>query len=476
MGRVSSDILYYGATIGLSKLLSLGLVLIATRFLDPESFGVLASVMASAEIIGIIVSINSGGAFQHFYALAKSEQEKKTLFASWIAFSSIIFSLFLGLLFFFSEWLGQTLLSIKGLGLFLWVVVAVTLAQLLLDNFNQLFRYEFRRKEYVSVTVLRSVTMTSSIVILLALDFRLWAYPVGIFISLALAVPFYLYFQRSFLFKEFSFNTYLKIVVFGIPQIPMVLSWSLMTVLDRIMLLRHEPAAAGHYTAAAYFISAISVFYMAFGLAWPPRAYAVYRQNAEQAASYFSHSLHRLVYVLCALALLFSLISPELIYFSFPLDYIAAASIIPLLLFRVICDGSTYITQLPLMVTGRKYHLMVPPFLACFVNVGLNLALIPLYGLMGAAIATFISYAVLAGAYLWLAHRAMPFDLPARFWGLLVFYFAATVACVYFSRPMGEDSWIRLGIFLAAVLVYLTLQPAHFVTNLLKSPLRILRG
>lgn len=86
-------------------------------------------------------------------------------------------------------------------------------------------------------------------------------------------------------------------------------------------------------------------------------------------------------------------------------------------------------------------------------NIALNLVLVPRYGILGAAIATLVSYIALTGAMAFFGARRLPLSLP---WGALLKAALASLVMYAAVRPLHVDG--RLGTTVvkavAGVIVY----------------------
>src|SRR5919206_116095 len=96
------------------------------------------------------------------------------------------------------------------------------------------------------------------------------------------------------------------------------------------------------------------------------------------------------------------------------------------------------------------------PGAGAVVNVALNLALIPPYGRMGAAVATLVAYALLFAAMAWRANRVFP--VPYQ-WRRVVTLAASAAALTVVGKAVGAP----LALALVLALVYpLVLAPLGF--------------
>ena len=93
-------------------------------------------------------------------------------------------------------------------------------------------------------------------------------------------------------------------------------------------------------------------------------------------------------------------IAPWLIELMFGVEFAPAAEVLRLLCFAVVGLSFFMLMHNMLMATGRARYLAIPALVGCLMNVGLNIVLIPSYGLWGACVASIVAYTV-AGLVGW---------------------------------------------------------------------------
>ena len=183
---------------------------------------------------------------------------------------------------------------------------------------------------------------------------------------------------------------------FGLPLVPAALdalgrSTSSTASSSRTSTARRE---VGIYSLAVRIASVIVFLMTAFQLAWPAFAYSI--RDDREAKRTYSYVLTYLLLLTCWVALALGVLAPWLVDLLAPNgDFARSADAVPLLCFAVaayagytvlaIGIGRARQTQFNWIVTGA----------AAAVNIALNLALIPPYGMMGAAVATLVAYVVL---------------------------------------------------------------------------------
>ena len=116
---------------------------------------------------------------------------------------------------------------------------------------------------------------------------------------------------------------------------------------------------------------------------------------------------------------------------------------------------------------------MITAFVGALLNVALNLWLIPLWGAMGASLATFVSYFVVCVLRLITAHRLIPFER-----GILrgvcntVALGLMTVTVTFAEGDHGAVMWGLAGVAYAAILAL----NARAVLEILKDARRLIRN
>lgn len=185
--------------------------------------------------------------------------------------------------------------------------------------------------------------------------------------------------------------------LFGLPMVPQQLSGFILLAGDRIVV-RHVlgSAAVGRYTVA-YNLGNICFILLVFvNQAWMPRIYAVADQEARSRLLASSRDMMNLLFipVVCGLAagapVLLRLWAPQ----SFrPAELTPIVAIVAINAFPY---GQFLCNLRALMSEGKTGRAAVATLVAATVNIGLNVVMVPYLGITGSAIATVLSYALLA--------------------------------------------------------------------------------
>ncbi len=121
-------------------------------------------------------------------------------------------------------------------------------------------------------------------------------------------------------------------------------------------------------------------------------------------------------FVLCSIfiSLVIFLFSPEILKILVPVSYLGAVKVISLLLLGVIFFGIAGVIITGISLRKKTEFVAFSVIIAAFVNIILNILLIPKWGMIGAATATAISYFTLSCFYYIFAQKFYPIDYEIK--------------------------------------------------------------
>lgn len=138
-----------------------------------------------------------------------------------------------------------------------------------------------------------------------------------------------------------------------------------------------------------------------FTLVWNPTVLKIARdETPAEARRLMSKVCTYLTGLLLWAGLALALLAPEVIDVISPRAYAPAVTVAPFLIGSYIVFGLYRHFQSGLWVSGKSHVLATSFVTAATLNLGLNLVLIPRWGMIGAAAATLVSYVVMTGLVL----------------------------------------------------------------------------
>lgn len=197
---------------------------------------------------------------------------------------------------------------------------------------------------------------------------------------------------------------------YSVPLIPNNISWWISNVSDRyILTFLVGVAATGIYSVAYKIPTIIAVLSSIFMNAW--RLSAVEDFGTEKSKRLFEGVFSKLTVLLVLAASFLMLINKPLAKLLFSKNFYQAWQYVPLLIMtsviRAYCDffGTIYTSAF------KTRYLAISTAMGAVVNIILNFILIPICGIIGAAIATLISYMVIWISQLINSRKIMKLDL-----------------------------------------------------------------
>lgn len=395
----------YTAASIFSKLIAVALLPLYTRYLTPDDYGAAEVLFAAVVAASIVIRLGVIEALLRFYYKDDEDPDRVvgTSFAAlfWFAGAAALIALpFAGPL---SEALldesAPDLLRISIVGL--WVL---TLHEYLLT----IFRLEERARAFFVTTMLNVVAAIGLTVVLVvgagegARGLLIGSYASGAAFVLALI---FVHRRRISLWLDRALLR--RMLRFGLPTMPAELSLYLLNFVDRIIIVRTLGLAeAGLYSLAVKFAQGVNVLVRGFQLAWPPLAYSI-RDDDEARRAYaavVTWFVAGCAFVVTGMWLLSRWIVRALAAPEFFDSYEAIG---------LIATGVTlYALYMVLVVilgrTGRTEFNFPATAAALVANVGLNLALVPSLGIVGAGIALVASYLVVLALMYGFTQRLFP--------------------------------------------------------------------
>jgi O-antigen/teichoic acid export membrane protein len=194
---------------------------------------------------------------------------------------------------------------------------------------------------------------------------------------------------------------------FGLPLVPTALFLWITNFSDRFFLVKlADVSEAGLYSVGVRVASAMVLLLTAFRMAWPAFAYSI--RDEREARLTYSYVLTYLTVITTWGALALTLLAPWLVDLLAAPRFADSASVVGPLAFATVSYGAYIVIAIGVGRARRTQFNWVVTGAAAVVNVALNFALIPTYGMMGAAIATVAAYTTMAVGMAWWSQKIYP--------------------------------------------------------------------
>lgn len=231
--------------------------------------------------------------------------------------------------------------------------------------------------------------------------------------------------------------------------------------MDLLMLGKLETAAAvGLYTAAIRVIDSVVLVPRVLGTA----LYPTLRQNLEQdpqAARVLLTESSRITLAVCSgIAVMVWVLAPWALRLTPGPEFVPAAEVLRLLSFGIVLQGMAHVVARLLLAIDAERDFLFAVTVSLLLNFGLNLYLIPRFGIVGAAWATLVAYGVNIALYLVAAwRRGYPIPIRSGIGGPLLAIAVAALVAAPEHWPLGQG--VRLGLaWIVVLLISGGLRPA----------------
>jgi O-antigen/teichoic acid export membrane protein len=215
--------------------------------------------------------------------------------------------------------------------------------------------------------------------------------------------------------REFSPSLFLQMLKFGVPMIAFELAGVILNIGDRYIIQGVLGSTAlGIYSAGYNFCEYVQIILLSsIGQAIMPMYVRSWEEHGEeQTRRIVGQVLY--YYLMIALPVIagLSAVGEDLLVFLASEKYRESATIIPYIIAGMAIDSMVVIVGAGLYI--HKRTLIIASLVAgcAALNVLLNVLLVPHFGIVGAGIATLISYAALTISILWASNRTMPIPFP----------------------------------------------------------------
>lgn len=368
---------------------------ILTVYLSPSDYGVVATYGAFSAILAVFIHLSLVGAINvNFFKFSKEHLK--------IYIANVLLIILVSALIIFSLiYLLQDQLSLKLEIPSVWLFVGlfITLAQFLTTLNLGLWQVEQQPRSFGIYQIALMLTQTSMVLILVVGLGMGWE---GQLIGQAVATVLFALLSFSFIYRrgylQFTFDKgYIKDALkFGIPLIPHALSGWFRTSVDRIFLTSFiGTSATGIYSVGYQFGAIVFIVSVAFNQAYSPYLY----RKLSNITLNEKVKLVKFTYLYFAGILLFagviSIVIPWLITHFLNERYLDSREVVPWIAFGYAFQGMYFMVVNYIFYEKKTYILSLITFMSGLIHAGLSYGFIKIYGVMGAAYATPLSFFIM---------------------------------------------------------------------------------
>ena len=416
IARLASDTVIYGVSTVLSRFLTFLLTPLFTNYLTSTEIGEITAIYAMIAFVGIVYSLGMEPAFTRFWE-PRDDEGNAQVFRIAFRTVALISTVVTAMTMLLSNIVAAApVLELGAQGAELVVIAALIplFDGLVLIPFSRL-RMQQRPRVFAALRLLSVVvTFAFTIIFVVIWEWRiegaLWAGVMGSLVTFLVFVPGII---RRWPVGPAPKGLFREMLSFGLPTVPSNFSSIMVLVADRpIMLMLTSSSVVGLYQTNFRLAIPMMMFVTVFEYAWKP-FYLTHRTDAD-AKQTFSRVFTVFTAVCGLLFLLTSFFIGYVVRLPFvggrfvhP-DYWVGLSIVPVIMFAYYFNGVFINMAAGLNIEKRTGFFPIATGAAAVVSVLATWILVPSFGIMGAAWAKVLAYAVSAIILYVVSQRVYP--------------------------------------------------------------------
>ena len=433
----------------LTRGLSVIMLPIYARALSPTDYGVLDLITTTGTILNVLLCLEVAQGLVRLRVDVDDPTRRRMTGTAWL-FSSAMYVFFIAVMIPLAP-----LIADQFLGTVEWTdavrVGAFSIALSSLVNlFLGQFRWELRSRTYTTVTSAYAMSsLALSAWIALGLERGIVGIMVGQSMAAAVTSAVTLYMVRASWVLRFNWRDLTRMLRFSWPLVPASLSVFTSLYFNRMALASlADLKEVGIYGMGARMSSVATLLIAGMQGAVTPLVYAHYKEESTP------RNLAQLFNIAVAASMMtglgLHLVSRELVLVLSTPTYASSAALVPILVPAMLLS-QIYVFAPGMAIAQKTLHQLAVTAAGAAVSIAANVALVPIWGAMGAALATLASSTVFLGAWILVSqrHYAIPYhraSLALSLGSYLLFSAVAQAGLGSHSQPL-PDAALRIAIF-----------------------------
>ena len=371
-----------------------------------------------------------------------------TVFISGIAFALILFLV--------SDLLAASIFKDAGLSIYVKIgaiFIPVTCLGSIVGSYLTTFR---KIGLLAAFSIVQSAVSVGGIAVSILLGYKLTGVIIAYFgVSLLFNLVLLMVIVKNIGFKFPSFINVRSYLSYGLPLTPTSAILWIISSSDRYMISYFKGVTDAGIYSAAYTISWYTVFLVSpiTRLLFPTVAKSYDEQNLVETRNYMRYSLKYFLMIAIPSAFGLSILARPILRVLTTSEFISGDVIVPFIAFGGVLFGISEMNVFIIHLVKKTRLVFILLMSAALLNIVLNLILIPRLGIVGAAVATLISYGALCSLVITITRRYLKFDFSLTFILKSVFSAAVMALCIRWFNPQ-STALIVAAIFGGAVIYF----------------------
>jgi len=429
---------------------------VLTKYLSTAEYGTWSLILTTAAVLQPFILLGLQDAVLRF--LSPQSKDKIVQGLITVAIIILITGTIASIIFFFSsDLLANIILKEPS------VVSVIKIASpfIILDSMNTIILGSFRVfgmiKKYALVLVIKTTLEIVFINYFILSGYGLVSAIIALLITSVLTLFIMLYFVISHAgIAKPDFSVLKPYLIFGLPMIPMSLAIFVVDISDRYVVGFFLGAEKVGIYSAAYGLGVIPLVlsrYLVYVLG--PTVYNFYDNGqVEKVKMYLSYSWKYLLMLSIPSAFGLSILARPILQTMTTSQFTTdGIYIIPFVVAGIVFWGSEQIFAICLYIFKRRKIFVIAFIIGAVVNFILNILLVPLYGVVAAAMTTLIAYMLITIIIGYASRRQFTFNLNFRFIVKSILASSGMALVIWLINP-DTLLWIILSIIIGIAIYF----------------------
>lgn len=455
--RLATQSLIYIVGNVTARMLPFLLIPLYTKYLSTGNYGLIEIIRSVSFVLRVVLLLGLDGALSRLYYEYTDEGTRTRLVSSIFTF---LVTLSMGAAILLTLVFSQFDFVYDGLSFWeygtpvIWAVALGSPYYFLLAYLRAVQKPHL----YVSLDLAWWVaTALFSYVTIAGLNFsvigKLWG---DVAASLLLSIVAVRYFAKHGSFGTIAWHYVSAALVFGLPLVPHLLMNWVVNLSDRIVIQHYLGwEQVGIYSVGYNIGYIVQMVAIAVNLAWAPLLFESRQNQGHESQTHFLYIANFYWLALILLATTFTFLARPLITLVASSVYLEAEELVRIVAFGCLFFAAYTLFSNALYQFKQTKYLPVITLVSAVVNFGLNMTLVPIYGILASAWITLGTFFVLAmGNYL--VARRIPGNIAYPWWRwLLLWLLSYTIVTLLQPRAINLMATLT-GLLIAYILILLS--------------------
>lgn len=425
--KVGQQTVIYGLGNILGKMLGFLLIPLYITKIPISDFGILSIFEIIILFLSTLFSYGIASAHQRYFYIEKDNKSYGTYLFNNFFGNAVLVLVSISPFLLFPGFFASLLVGNSSQYLNLQVVMCIILTEVLYNVSLQVLQFESKPFQFLLYNTLKLVLSFSlTIYFVSELEYTingiLYARLLGGGLTLLLTMALIVLPRCTF---KINLNSVIKSIRFGLPIIISNIGFTIFMISDRYMLLWFtDESSVGKYSFGLKIASFINIiFIQTINISYFPSV--MKNDGKENSIRYYRKMLTYYCIIIGFIILGFLFYYREILGLVVKnKEYWEGLKVVPILCVSFMVMGMNYFVQIGLFLKNKTKNYLIPSFSAVFVNITMNIILLPYLGMIGAGISVLSAQIVYTGLLVYLSERQMKINFE---WKKIILVFSLGV-------------------------------------------------